>query len=73
MPKIGITGSRTWENKLKLKNAIFSLKNKYKSSLDIISGGTNEALFIWVRSCLDQQNVGFEIASSSARTLLTRF
>ena len=54
MLKIGITGSRRWEDKLKIKNIIFKLKNKYKDSLTIVSGGTGEGVDLLVKKyCLE--------------------
>lgn len=54
MLKIGITGSRRWENKLKIKNTIFKLKNKYKDDLTIVSGGTGEGVDSYVKKfCLE--------------------
>ena len=54
MPKIAITGSRKWEDRVKLKNAIFKLKNKYKSDLTVISGGTGEGVDSLVKKyCLE--------------------
>ena len=54
MLKIGITGSRRWENKLKIKNTIFKLKNKYKDACTIVSGGTAEGVDALVKKfCLE--------------------
>lgn len=49
MVKIGITGSRRWENKLKIKNLIFKLKNKYQNDITIVSGGTAEGVDAFVK------------------------
>lgn len=63
MPKVGITGSRAWENKLKIKNIIFLLKNKHTSSLDIISGGLDEGVDLYVKKfCME-----FEIDYQEAK------
>jgi len=37
--KIGIVGSREYSNKIRVKNVIFELKNKFGSDMEIISGG----------------------------------
>jgi predicted Rossmann fold nucleotide-binding protein DprA/Smf involved in DNA uptake len=39
--KIAIVGSRTYENRLKIKEMIFKLKNAYGDKLEIVSGGAN--------------------------------
>ena len=54
MLKIGITGSRRWENKLKIKNTIFKLKQKYGENCTIVSGGTGEGVDQFVKKyCLE--------------------
>jgi len=57
MPKIAITGSTDWEDKIKIKNIIFKLKNKYNSDLTIISGGitniTNGVDYLVKKYCLE--------------------
>jgi len=53
MLKIGITGSRRWDDKLKIKNTIFKLKNKY-NDFTIVSGGTGEGVDALVKKyCLE--------------------
>ena len=37
--KIGIVGSRNWQNHKKMKDMIYSLKNRFGENLIIISGG----------------------------------
>jgi len=37
--KVGIVGSRTWQNKKKVKEMIYSLKQKFGDQLIILSGG----------------------------------
>jgi predicted Rossmann fold nucleotide-binding protein DprA/Smf involved in DNA uptake len=37
--KVGIVGSREYENKLKMKEFIFKLKEKFGDELEIVSGG----------------------------------
>ena len=44
MVKIGLTGSRRWESKLKIKNLIFKLKTKYNNNFTVVSGGTGEGV-----------------------------
>jgi len=63
MPKIAITGSRKWEDKRKLKDAIFALKNKYKSDLTLISGGTGEG----VDSLVKKFSFEFDLDYAEAR------
>ncbi|MAH43189.1 hypothetical protein CL614_05740 [archaeon] len=36
---IGIVGSRRWTDKIKIKDFIFELKNKYGDNIAIVSGG----------------------------------
>ena len=49
-----MTGSRRWENKLKIKNTIFKLKNKYKDDFTIVSGGTGEGVDLYIKKfCLE--------------------
>lgn len=51
MLKIGITGSRKWDDKLKIKNVIFKLKDK---KCTIVSGGTAEGVDAFVKKfCLE--------------------
>jgi len=59
MLKIGITGSRRWENKLKIKNLIFKLKNKYKEDLTIVSGGTAEGVDSFVKKFCVEFNLDY--------------
>ena len=40
--KVGIVGSRRYENKKKIKDFIFKLKNEYGETTKIISGGCKE-------------------------------
>ena len=40
--KIGIVGSREYENKLKIKEFIFQLKEKFGDELVIVSGGQKD-------------------------------
>ena len=40
--KIAIIGSRTYENKKKIKEMIFKLKNTFGENLEIISGGAQQ-------------------------------
>jgi predicted Rossmann fold nucleotide-binding protein DprA/Smf involved in DNA uptake len=40
--KIGIVGSREYENKLKIKEFIFQLKEKFGDELVIVSGGQDK-------------------------------
>ncbi len=40
--KIGIVGSRKYENKRKIKETIFNLKQKFGSDLVIVSGGCHD-------------------------------
>ena len=40
--KIGIVGSREYENKLKIKEFIYQLKEKFGEELVIVSGGQKE-------------------------------
>jgi len=40
--KIGIVGSREYENKLKIKEFIFELRQKFGDELVIVSGGQKE-------------------------------
>ncbi len=40
--KIGIIGSRKYENKRKIKEAIFNLKQKFGDTLVIVSGGASD-------------------------------
>ena len=40
--KIGIVGSRKYENKRKIKETIFNLKQKFGSELVIVSGGCHD-------------------------------
>ena len=63
MPRIAITGSRKWEDRLKLKDTIFKLKNKYKSDLTIISGGTAEG----VDSLVKKFSLEFDLDYAEAR------
>jgi len=37
--RVGIVGSRQYENKIKIKDFIFKLKEKYGKNIEIISGG----------------------------------
>ena len=37
--KIAIVGSRKWTNKIKIKDFIFGLKEKYEDDITIVSGG----------------------------------
>lgn len=54
MLKIGITGSRRWDDKIKIKNTIFKLKNKYNDKCTIVSGGTGEGVDAFVKKfCLE--------------------
>ena len=63
MSKIAITGSRKWENRLKLKDTIFKLKTKYKTDLTIISGGTGEG----VDSLVKKYSLEFDLDYAEAR------
>ena len=40
--KVAIVGSRRYENKRKIKEFIFKLKNKYGDKTTIISGGSKD-------------------------------
>lgn len=40
--RVGIIGSRQYENKRKIKETIFKLKNKFANKLVIVSGGTKD-------------------------------
>ena len=37
--RVGIIGSRTYENKRKIREMIWKLKNQFKEELTIVSGG----------------------------------
>ena len=37
--RVGIIGSRTYENKRKIREMIWKLKNQFKDELTIVSGG----------------------------------
>ena len=39
MKKVGIVGSRKYTNKLKIKEFIYKLKEKFKDNVEIVSGG----------------------------------
>lgn len=39
---LGLTGSRTWENKLKIKNFIFKLKDQTKEDIVIVGLGDKD-------------------------------
>lgn len=44
MIKVGIIGSTIYENKIKVKEILFNLKNKYGNTVEVVSrGGTNGA------------------------------
>lgn len=47
--KVAVTGSRLYENKTKIKNTIFNLKNKFGDSLEVVSGGGNHGADKYVR------------------------
>jgi len=40
--KVGIVGSRRYQNKLKVKNFIYELKKRFNDNLIIVSGGQKE-------------------------------
>mgnify|MGYP003153867821 CR=1 FL=1 len=40
--KVGIVGARIWTDKLKIKEFIFKLKNRYGDSVTIVSGGCKD-------------------------------
>lgn len=40
--RVAIIGSRTYENKLKIKEMIFKLKNMFGDELEIVSGGAKD-------------------------------
>ena len=39
MKKVGIVGSRQYTNKLKVKEFIYKLKEKFEDNVEIVSGG----------------------------------
>ena len=47
--RIGIVGSRTYENKRKIKETIFKLKNKFPKKLVIVSGGAKDGADKYVK------------------------
>ena len=47
--RIGIVGSRTYENKRKIKETIFKLKNKFPEELVIVSGGAKDGADKYVK------------------------
>ena len=47
--RIGIVGSRTYENKRKIKETIFKLKNKFPQELVIVSGGAKDGADKYVK------------------------
>ena len=47
--KIGIVGSRQYENKRKIKETIFQLKNKFGDDLVIFSGGCLDGADIYAK------------------------
>ena len=40
--RIGIIGSRTYQNKRKIREMIFKLKNEFTNNLEIVSGGCHD-------------------------------
>jgi hypothetical protein len=56
MLKIGITGSRKWDDKLKIKNVIFKLKDK---KCTIVSGGTAEGVDAFVKKFCIEFNLDY--------------
>lgn len=51
---IGITGSLRWEDKFKIKNSIFELRNRFKNELTIVTrGNINGADFLTKSICLE--------------------
>ena len=40
--RVGIIGSRTYENKRKIKQMVFELKQKFGNELTIVSGGCKD-------------------------------
>ena len=40
--RVGVIGSRTYENKRKIRDMIFMVKNKFKEDLTIVSGGCKD-------------------------------
>ena len=40
--RVGIIGSRTYENKRKIREMVFMLKNKFSNDLTIVSGGCSD-------------------------------
>ena len=54
MQKIILTGSTRWDDKLKIKNCIFSLKTKFNEELHIISGGMHVGADAMIKkNCLE--------------------
>jgi len=42
MPNVAIIGSREWQNKRKIKDLIFELRQKFGNDVTVISGGCKE-------------------------------
>ena len=49
MIKVAITGSQLYENKRKIKDAIFKLKETFKDDLEIVSGGRKQGADKYVK------------------------
>ena len=47
--KIAIIGSRVYENKKKIRDMIFKLKNTFGANLEIISGGTQTGAYKYAK------------------------
>jgi hypothetical protein len=50
--KVGIVGSRKYENRQKIKEFIFKLKNDKGTNTVIVSGGVHEELIVMLRNML---------------------
>lgn len=54
MQKVALTGSIRWDDKVKVKNILFSLKTKFKNELHIIGGGMNCGVDVMIKkTCLE--------------------
>jgi hypothetical protein len=58
--KIGITGSPRWENKFKIKNSIFDLKNRFNSDLLIVTRGNIDGVDIIAKSVCMQLGIEYK-------------
>jgi len=58
--RIAILGSRTYENKRKIRDMIFALKTKFGNSLEIVSGGCQTGADKYAKKYALEMNVQYK-------------